>query len=91
MGNLRLWWQIQTDRMGLTDAERPAPTMNPRAAVGFATLFGIVGTSQLAVAVANASTGQAWGLIGLLGAINVLVSAIYLRERRRAKRLAHES
>lgn len=88
MENLRLWWQIQTDRMGLTDPERPAAAMNQRAAAGFMTAFGIVGTSQLVVAILEIASGRDWVLRAALSVVCLFGAAGYFLEWRRAKRLA---
>lgn len=90
MANLRLWWQIQTDRLGLSDPTRPAPAMNHRVAAGFMTFFAIVGTSQLALVVLEVVSGRDWGLRAVLSGTCLLGAAGYFFEWRRAKRLAEE-
>ena len=91
MANLRLWWQIQTDRMGLTDPEKPAPAMNQRIAAGFMTFFGFLGTAQLVIVVLEIASGRDWVLRVALSVVCLLVAAGYFLEWRRAKRLAGDS
>lgn len=91
MANLRLWWQIQTDRMGLTDPEKPAPAMNQRVAAGLMTLFGFLGTTQLVILVLELASGRYWVLRVALSVVCLLVAVGYFLEWRRAKRLAGDS
>ncbi|GAA4378553.1 hypothetical protein GCM10023166_31280 [Paeniglutamicibacter cryotolerans] len=58
MSNLRLWWQHQTDSLGLTDPAKRAPAMNGRVAAGLMTLFGVIGISQLVVVILEIVSGR---------------------------------